>query len=83
MDLFASFSAELQEWQSMHLIHVLLAIYKAGQEHTVEQIEQSVVFFPIVPLVLGFSHLWDRDNSEPGKQGLQEVKHNFNAFVGR
>jgi len=54
----------------MHLIPILLAIYKAGQEHAVQQLEHSVVFFPVVPLALGFSHFWDRDDSERGKQGL-------------
>lgn len=81
LDLFASSSAQLQEWQEMHLIHILLAIYKAGQAHAVQQLEQSVVFCPIVLLVVGFLHFWDRDNSESGKQGLQEVKHHFNVFL--
>lgn len=48
-----------------------------------QQLEQSVVFFPIVPLVLGFSLFCDRDNSEPGKQGRQEVKHHFLDIVER
>lgn len=65
----------------MHLIHILLAIYKAGQAHAVQQLEQSVVFCPIVLLAVGFLHFWDRGNSESGKQCLQEVKHHFNAFL--
>lgn len=67
----------------MLLIHILLAIYKAGQAHAVQQLEQSVVFCPTVLLAVGLLHFWDRDNSEPGKQGLQEVKHHFNAFLER
>lgn len=64
----------------MYLIHILLAFYKAGQEHAVQQLKQSI-FFPIVLLVLGFSYFWDRGNSGPEKQDLQEVKHHVNISV--
>lgn len=34
--------------------------------------------------LLVFSHIfWDGDNSETGKQGLQEVNHHLTAFVQR
>lgn len=50
----------------MHLIHILSAVYRAGQEHAVQPIQQSV-FFPVIPLVLGFAHSWDRDNEVFGR----------------
>lgn len=69
MDLFDNSSAQLHELQQMHLIHASLAVYRAGQEHAVQPLQQSVVFFPVIPLVLGFSHSWDGDNSETRSSG--------------